>query len=161
MNKQDELAKCLNEVAASMERLSLMLEDSTFSLNLFNTCIKTTGVQEIDIREQAEEWRIASNNIENDKIALYNCWLKSAVFFGTLTQEFKDRHCLNQNDEMKADDLVFEDGSYITTGVAYSFCEYVVRFYVEISRDSMAFSNFNMAAKYLWENHAKDSYGVE
>lgn len=163
MNKQQQLKNAVLEVVKSLSELHMLIDKDSFMLNMFNNSVMTTGAMPCSLDKFIGEWQTVLNHIELDRESLYECWYKSAKFYRELTMQQKaDFGIIDAG--VESNDIVFENGSYITCGLIQTHVgqvgDYEIRYYVKIGRDCQRFATFKEAAKYLWENHAKESYGV-
>lgn len=156
-----ELVDKLVKVTVALSELYVFVDKNKFALDLFEKSIQTTSALPVSLDEFVAEWQAAVNNAILDSAALFECWKKSVRFYKDLTIEEKKLMHLDDVG-VESNDLVFEDGSYITCGVIKYFesNDYELRFYVELGRDSTRFKAFDDAAKWLWDNHSKEGYGV-
>jgi hypothetical protein len=160
-NSKKQLIDRLVNVTVAMTELLLLVEKDKFALDLFEKGVQTTGALPVSLDDFLAEWQTVVNNVTLDALALYECWLKSAKFYRDISSEHKN---LMHLDDMKVEsnDIVFEDGAYITCGIIKNELTkaFEIRYYVELGRDCSRFKEFNEAAKFLWDNHSKEGYGV-
>lgn len=159
MNKRDVLEKKVLQVVQSLSELLVLVDNDQMSLSIFEENLKLTGALPCSLDDFVAEWQTVANNISLDVLALYHAWKTSVKFYKDTPGTLKEKACL-EDSGLKSDDLVFEDGSYISTGAAWDNGMYILKFYVEIGRDCESFKNFDEAAQYLWDNHSKCGYGA-
>jgi hypothetical protein len=160
-NSKKQLIDRLVNVTVALTELHLLVEKDKFVLDLFEKGVQTTGALPCSLDEFLAEWQTVVNNVTLDALALYECWFKSAKFYRELSTEQKS----NENLEgmgIESNDIVFEDGAYISCGVIMDELtkKHEIRYYVELGRDCTRFKDFDEAAKWLWDNHSKEGYGV-
>lgn len=160
-NKQAQLIDKLVKVTVALSELHELVDNDQFTFNLFEESIKNTGALSVSLDDFIAEWQTVVNSATLDSTSLFNCWKKSAKFYRELSAEFIERACLREDEvDIKDDDVVFENGSYINTGTALHHERYILKFYVQLNRDVASFLTFDEAAEYLWKNHAKEGYGL-
>lgn len=151
----------LVNVTVALTELHLLVEKDKFALDLFEKSLQTTGALLVSLDNFLAEWQTVVNNATLDALALYECWLKSAKFYRELSTEQKNLMHL-EDMGVESNDIVFEDGAYISCGVIKDELtkKHEIRYYVELGRDCTRFKDFDEAAKWLWDNHSKEGYGV-
>lgn len=160
ISSKDNLTNSLVKVVVALSELHELVNEDKFALHLFEDNVAHTLALPMSLDDFIAEWQNTVNGVILDSTSLFRCWKKSVMFYKDVPQELKSKAHLDDNENLKGDDLVFEDGSYINTGVAFNNGSYILKFYVQISRDCVSFADFNEAAEYLWKNHAKEGYGV-
>ena len=160
-NSKDKLIDKLVKVTVALSELHELVDKDQFALDLFEQSMWAAGALPVSLDDFIAEWQTAVNQATLDTVSLFNCWKKSASFYMDISPELKEKANLDPDmTDIKSDDIVFEDGSYINTGTVYNQGAYALKFYVQIGRDCASFFDFNEAADYLWKNHAKEGYGV-
>lgn len=155
------LVNKLTDVTVALSELLMLVEKDKVALNMFEESVKATGALSTSLDDFIAEWQAVVNNALLDRQALFNTWKKSAKFYRELSEKTREEmHLVDVS--VEGNDLVFEDGSYITCGIIKNNItkSFEIRFYVEIGRDCVRFTTFDEAAEYLWNTHAKVGYGL-
>jgi hypothetical protein len=150
------LANQVRDIANKLSNLSEFIGTNVQFNNAFAAAVADTLALPMSLDEFAVEWAQVADNIAVDKELAYLTWKASATF--KCTYQLTEPHWEDMS--LKADDIIFEDKSYVRTVPCINNYGVYFKYLGEVGRESVLTESFDEACRFVWENHAKFSYGV-